>query len=71
MVLHWFVKSCFCLACGACLGLTEGRREMGRWQQRLLDACITMIAEADGDSTPPGQRLLCVLPDVKRLSSLG
>ena len=33
----------------------------------LLDAYITMIPKADGDSTPPGQRPLSVLPVVYRL----
>ena len=32
------------------------------WPQGLLDACIAMIAKADGDSTPLGQRSLSVLP---------
>ena len=39
----------------------------GSWPQGLLDAYITMIPKADGDSTPLGQRPLCVLPVVYRL----
>ena len=39
----------------------------GSWPQGLLDACITMIPKADGDSTPLCQRPLCVLPVVYRL----
>ena len=39
----------------------------GTWPQGLLDANIAMIPKADGDSTPLGQRLLCVLPVVYRL----
>ena len=35
--------------------------------QGLLDAYIAMIPEADGDSTPPGQRPLSVFPVVYRL----
>ena len=38
--------------------------EDGRWPEGLLDAYITMIPKADGDSTPLGQRPLCVLPTV-------
>ena len=39
----------------------------GIWPQGLLDAYIAMIRKADGDSTPPGQRPLSVLPVVYRL----
>ena len=39
----------------------------GIWPQGLLDAYIAMISEADGDSTPQGQRPLSVLPVVYRL----
>ena len=39
----------------------------GTWPQGLLDAYIAMIPKADGDSTPPGQRPLSVLPVVYRL----
>ena len=39
----------------------------GRWPQGLLDAYIAMIPKAEGDSTPLGQRPLCVLPVVYRL----
>ena len=39
----------------------------GRWPQGLLDAYIAMISKAEGDSTPLGQRPLCVLPVVYRL----
>ena len=38
-----------------------------RWPQGLLDAYIAMIPKAEGDSTPLGQRPLCVLPVVYRL----
>ena len=37
------------------------------WPQGLLDAYIAMIPEADGDSTPLGQRPLSVLPAVYSL----
>ena len=46
------------------LGLVE---TTGVWPQGLLDACIAMIPKVDGDSTPPGQRPLGVLPVVYRL----
>ena len=39
----------------------------GQWPQGLLDAYIAMIPKAEGDSTPLGQRPLCVLPLVYRL----
>ena len=39
----------------------------GVWPQGLLDAYIALIPKADGDSTPLGQRPLCVLPVVYRL----
>ena len=39
----------------------------GHWPQGLLDAYIAMISKAEGDSTPLGQRPLCVLPVVFRL----
>ena len=39
----------------------------GVWPQGLLDAHIAMIPKVDGDSTPPGQRLLSVLLVVYRL----
>ena len=39
----------------------------GQWPQGLLDAYIAMIPKAEGDSTPLGQRPLCVLPVVYRL----
>ena len=41
--------------------------EEGVWPDGLLDACIAMIPKADGDSTPLGQRPLCVLPITYRL----
>ena len=34
----------------------------GVWPQGLLDAYIAMILKVDADSTPLGQRPLCVLP---------
>ena len=37
------------------------------WPQGLFDAYIAMIPKAGGDSTPPGQRPLSVLPLVNRL----
>ena len=40
---------------------------VGQWPQGLLDAYIAMIPKAEGDSTPIGQRPLCVLPVVYRL----
>ena len=36
----------------------------GIWPQGLLDAYVAVIPEADGDSTPLGQRPLSVLPVV-------
>ena len=39
----------------------------GVWPDGILDAYIAMIPEVDGDSTPFGQRPLCVLPIVYRL----
>ena len=39
----------------------------GRWSQGLPDAYIAMIPKAEGDSTPLGQRSLCVLPVVYRI----
>ena len=41
------------------LGLVEST---GIWPQGLLDAYIAMIPNADGDTTPLGQRPLSVLP---------
>ena len=37
------------------------------WPQGLLDAHVAMIPKADGDSTPLGQRPLCVILVVYRL----
>ena len=67
MVLHWLEKKLLLFGLWSLPGSHGRSKRWVGWQQRLLDACITMIAEADGDSTPPGQRLLCVLPIVKRL----
>ena len=39
----------------------------GVWLDGLLDAYVTMIPKSDGDSTPLGQRPLCVLPVVYRI----
>ena len=36
----------------------------GRWLPGFFDAKIAMIPKAEGDSTPFGQRPLCVLPVV-------
>ena len=47
--------------------LLELVKSTGTWPQGLLDAYIAMIPEADGDSTPLGQRPLSVLPVVYRL----
>ena len=41
--------------------------DTGIWPDGLLDAYITMIPKTDGDSTPLGQRSLCVLPVIYRL----
>ena len=52
------------------LGLALVLRQVeaaGQWPQGLLDAYIAMIPKAEGDSTPLGQRPLCVLPVVCRL----
>ena len=40
--------------------------DTGIWPDGLLDAYITMIPKTDGDSTPLGQRPLCVLPAIYR-----
>ena len=42
----------------------------GVWPDGLLDAHVTMIPKSDGDSTPLGQRPLCVLPVVYRICDL-
>ena len=47
--------------------LLELVESSGIWPQGLLDAKIAMIPKADGDSTPPGQRPLSVLPVLYRL----
>ena len=56
--LSWFV--------GLALVLRQ-IETVGQWPQGLLDAHIAMIPKAEGDSTPIGQRPLCVLPVVHRL----
>ena len=56
--LSWFV--------GLALVLRQ-IETVGQWPQGLLDAYIAMIPKAEGDSTPIGQRPLCVLPVVYRL----
>ena len=56
--LSWFV--------GLALVLRQVEA-VGQWPQGLLDAYIAMIPKAEGDSTPPGQRPLCVLPVLYRL----
>ncbi len=50
--LSWFV--------GLALVLRQVET-VGQWPQGLLDAYIVMIPKAEGDSTPIGQRPLCVL----------
>ena len=47
--------------------LLEPVESTGVWPQGLLDAYVAMIPEVGGDSTPLGQRPLCVLPIVYRL----
>ena len=47
--------------------LLELVESTGVWPRGLLDAYLAMIPEADGDSTPFGQRPLSVLPVVYRL----
>ena len=50
------------------LALVLSRVELdGIWPEGLLDAYIAMIPKADGDTTPLGQRPLCVLPVVYRI----
>ena len=50
------------------LAVVLSRLELdGVWPDGLLDAYVTMIPESDGDSTPLGQRPLCVLPVVYRI----
>ena len=56
--LSWFV--------GLALVLRQ-IETVGQWPQGLLDAYIAMIPKAEGDSTPIGQRPLCVLRVVYRL----
>ena len=41
--------------------------DLGVWPDGLMDASSTMIPKTDGDSTPLGQRPLCVLPVVYRI----
>ena len=41
--------------------------DLGVWPDSLLDAYIAMIPKTGGDSTPLGQRPLCVLPVVYRI----
>ena len=41
--------------------------EEGVWPDGLLEGYISMIPKTDGDSTPLGQRPLCVLPGAYRL----
>ena len=56
--LSWFVD----------LGwILRSVEDTGQWPDGVLDALITMIKKADGDSTPLGQTPLCVLPVVHRL----
>ena len=60
------LMSCHSWFVGLALFLREVEGS-GSWPQGLLDAYITMIHKADGDSTPLGQRPFCVLPVVYRL----
>ena len=55
--LSWFV--------GLALVLRQ-IETVGQWPQGLLDAYIAMIPKTECDSTPVGQRPLCVLPVVYR-----
>ena len=41
--------------------------ELGVWPEGLLDAYFAMIPKVGGESTPLGQRPLCVLPVVYRI----
>ena len=41
--------------------------DLGVWPDGLFDAYIVMIPKTGGDSTPLGQRPLCVLPVVYRI----
>ena len=51
-----------------CLAVILSRIELeGIWPEEPLDAYIAMIPKVDGDSSPLGQRPLCVLPVVYRL----
>ena len=63
--VDWMVglgmRSRLCLCLGFLVWLP------GVWPQDLLAAYFAMIPKADGDSTPPGQRPLSVLPVVYRL----
>ena len=51
--LSWFVGVAFVLR------MTES---LGQWPQGLVDGSFAMIPEAEGVSTPLGQRPLCVFP---------
>ena len=45
-----------------CLAVILSRIELdGTWPEGRLNACIAVIPKVDGDSTPPGERPLCVL----------
>ena len=56
LFLSWFV--------GLAEFFVEWKR-LGIGRKGLLDANVTMIPEADGDSTSLGRRLSCFLPVVK------
>ena len=66
----WVLNEIKALSLSWFIGLALVLRQIetvGQWPQGLLDAYIAMIPKAEGDSTPIGQRPLCVLPVVHRL----
>ena len=68
--VNWMVglglrlRRCLCLGFLVWLFSWIWLRRLVPGRRGLLDACIAMISEADGDSTPMGQRPLSVLPVV-------
>ena len=58
------------MVCRSCFS-SSSSEATGQWPQGLLDAYIAMIPKAEGDSTPLGQRPLCVLAVVYRSLGVG
>ena len=68
MGMEWAHSTSNFMVCRSSLGSQDGR---GYWAvaRGRLDVYITMIPEADGDSTPHGQWPSCVHPAVFRLGA--